>query len=290
MPKKRKPMSAEQRQAASERMKKYHEDKKAEQKMNAVLEAEASGDIHPEPEQPQEPEQPREQPYEPSQPVNQATVTLTQEQFQMMLDRLSARPEPQASPAALQQAFPTGQPPTLNAQGGVVGVIERFPIDPKKYDNPLDQLYDTPELRRFNLRDNYVLDWKVTPTKYQTAMGTWYIEPRFELTLKKKQWDEDGNELVKYDDKGKAFHPRIVIGRASFFEDPPANILEAEEAGVSLDDLDKPEFQDKMRMYRYRFWLLERIMPKRQTWTTSRVNEEVIGGKVYEIDEFSNPI
>jgi hypothetical protein len=217
-------------------------------------------------------------------------VTLTQDQFQQMLDRIAARPETPASQEAVQQAFPGGQAPTIDATGRVTGVIERYPIDPRFYKSPVEELYDTPELQRFNLRYNWVIEWGVTTTKYQTAMGTWYVEPRFELTLKKKQFDEDNNELIKVDDKGQAYHPRIVWGRASFFEDPPANLLEAELAGLTLDDVDTPEFNEKMRMYRYKFWLIERVSPKAPKFTTSNRREEVIGGKAYEIDNSSMPL
>lgn len=274
----------EQRKAASERAKAQIAAKKKELENEDI--SDSSGD-NSSPDDSQHLESEFEQKV--NEPQAQPTVTLTQEQFQMMLDRLSARPEAPATQAAFNQAFP-GTTPQLNTQGGVVGVVERFPIDPKHYVNPVEQLYDMPELRRYALRENYIIEWRVTPTKYQTAMGTWYIEPRFELILKKKQYDEEGNELVKYDKNGKAFHPRIVLGRASFFEDPPANIMEAEEAGVGVDDLDKPEFQEKMRMYRYRFWLNEQLNPKRPAYHTNARREEVIGGKVYEIDEYSNPI
>lgn len=271
------------RKAASERMKAMHAEKKA-RKENTVVDP-------PAPVEPEVPEREVETPEPQPNPVQAPTqgVTLTQEQFQMMLDALANRQEPQASQETIDKTF-DGQAPTLNTQGGVVGVIERFPVDAKHYVNPVEQLYDVPELRRFGLRENFVLDWAVRPVKYQTAMGTWYIEPRFELTLKKKQYDEDNNELVKFDGKGQPYHPRLVLGRASFFEDPPANIMEAEEAGVSIDDLDKPEFQEKMRMYRYKFWLMERLSPKKPQFTTSNRREEVIGGKAYEIDEYSHPI
>lgn len=277
-------MSEAARKAASERMKAMHAAKKA-----AKLANEAPAPT--EPPMPKPENLPVEEPQAPPQTAPAPTVTLTQEQFQMMLDRLqSTEPTAPAPQESVNQAFPNGQPPTLNPQGGVVGVIERYPINPKHYQNPVEELYDLPVLRKFAMRENYVIEWKVTPTKYQTAMGTWYIEPRFELTLKKKQWDEDGNEVVKYNDQGKAYYPRIVIGRASFFEDPPANILEAEEAGLSIDDLDSGEFQEKMRMYRYKFWLVERLNPKKPQFTTSKRREEVIGGKVYEIDEYSKPV
>jgi len=47
-----------------------------------------------------------------------------------------------------------------------------------------------------------VIDWTVSPTKYETKQGQWYTEPRFELTLKRKQLDDDGNEIVRRDKNG----------------------------------------------------------------------------------------
>lgn len=281
------------RKAAGERLRAMHAAKAVAKKAAKEVNEFDMESITEAPELNKIPDEPTEEPVPMPEPLPAAvppTVTLSQEQFQMMLDRLSNREGTEApGPQAMQQAFPAGQP-TLNSQGGVTGIIERFPINPSHYKNPTEDLYEVPELRRFGLRENFVIDWRVTPTKYQTAMGTWYIEPRFELTLKKKQFDEDNNEIVKHDDKGKAYHPRIVLGRASFFEDPPANILEAELAGLSIDDLDSEVFQDKMRMYRYKFWLMERLSPKKPVFTTSNRREEVIGGKVYEIDEYSQPV
>lgn len=279
------------RKAASERMKAMHAKKKAEKEATVAappVEPEESFDspvematpdgreIQPEPAQPQ---------------AAPATVTLSQEQFQMMLDAVSNRPELPASPEAIQQGFPGGQIPSIDSSGRVTGIIERFPINPSYYDSPVDQLYDIPELKRWNLRENWVIDWSVTPVKYQTAMGTWYMEPRFEIVLKRKQFDPDNpdQELVKVDAKGQAYHPRIVWGRASFFEDPPANLLEAEQAGLTMDDVGTPGFEDKMRMYRYKFWLIEKVQDKKPNFTTSSRQEEVIGGKVYEIDNTSQP-
>ena len=288
------------RQAASERMKAMHAQKKADKlaqigatlaQIGATKEAIVAAPPAPEsaPEQPPEPppEQPVHQSAQQSTQAPAQGVTLTQEQFQMMLDRLANRPEYQASPEVIEKQF--GQVPRLNSQGGVVGVVERFPIDPQHYNNPVEKLYDAPALSRFALRLNYVIEWSVTPTKYQTAMGTWYIEPRFELTLKRKQLDDDGNEVVKHDGNGKPYHPRIVLGRGSFFNDPPADIMEAEQAGLTLANVETPEGQENMRMYRYLFWLTERLIPKKPQMTTQKRREEVIAGRVYEIDEYSNP-
>jgi hypothetical protein len=196
-------------------------------------------------------------------------VVLTQEQFQEMLERI------QKLETVREQVSQNVQP-SIGTRGEVLGMIERFPIDPKHYQSPLDAIYDDPQFRRFALRDNYFLKWSVTPAKYQTAMGTWYVEPRFELELWKRDFNEDNEEFRK-----------ILLGRASFFEDPPANLLEAELAGLSINDVDTGEFGEKMRMFRYKFWVNEILQPKRPGSTSPKKKLQVIGGKAYEIEEFS---
>jgi hypothetical protein len=105
--------------------------------------------------------------------------------------------------------------------------------------------------------------------------------------LLRRQYDDDGKELVKQDAEGKDFYPRIILGRVSFFEDPPANLVEAELAGVTLEDVNSSDFQEKMRMYRYKFWLIEKLMPKPPIGKSARRQVQVIGGKAYEIDNSS---
>lgn len=220
------------------------------------------------------------------------TVTLSQDQFNTIMERLNKVEGKEASPEAVAQAFPTGVPSgsQLGPQGQVIGVVERYPVDQKHYQDPTDALYDAPELAQFALRHNYVIRWNVTPTKYQTAMGTWYIEPRFELILLRKQFDDEGNEIEKVNDQGQTYKPRIILGRASFFEDPPANLIEADQAGVVPGDLDAGVFNEKMRMYRYKFWLTEKLRPRGPKKTNTDTKLQVIAGKAYEIEEFSTPV
>lgn len=214
--------------------------------------------------------------FEPTQEsTEQPTVTLTQDQFQEMLSRIESLENQK------QTTQPTQSTAQLNSQGAVVGVIERFPVDPMYYKSPVDGLYDLPDLKRYAMRENYEIRWQVTPTKYQTANGTWFVEPRFELTLLRRMFDEEDPTLE--------LPTKIVLGKASFFNDPPADILEASLAGVALEDLDKGEFQEKMRMYRYSFWLRERLNPRKPESTKAQSEQRVIGGKVYEIETSTKP-
>lgn len=199
-------------------------------------------------------------------------VTMSQEQFDHLLQRI------EDLESVKQPAQPGVQ---LNAQGGVTGVIERYSVNPAHYKNPIEMLYDLPQLKRYAMRENYEIRWTVTPVKYQTASGTWFVEPKFELILLRRMFDDEDPTIE--------LGTKIVLGRAAFFEDPPANIIEAEQAGVSSDDLDSGEFQEKMRMYRYAFWLMERLNPRKPQSTKQDITQKVIGGKMYEMEVSVKP-
>jgi hypothetical protein len=209
-------------------------------------------------------------------PINEAgeekVVKLSNEQFQEMMNRLSKLENKKEELAKGPQ--PQTGTPRMNEIGQPIGVTEKASLNIKDYENPVERLYDLPALKRFGMRENYVIDWNVTPTRYQTAFGTWFVEPRFELTLKRRRFDDD--------DKTIGF---VILGRASFFEDLPANLLEAELAGLTTDDVGTPQFSDKMRMYRYSAWLAETIKPRRPDTTKKKVKLEVIGGQAWEVEE-----
>lgn len=190
-------------------------------------------------------------------------VTLTQDQFDEIMARLKAA-ENQASQPAPQA--PQAAPKT--------GIIEKFPINPKFYPSPVEELYELPELRRFAMRQNFEIRYKVYTTKYQVASGEWYMEPRFEITLLRRRFDDDGNELKN----------KIIIGRASFFEDPPANILEADLAGLAVDEVETIEGAAAMRFYRYKTWIIGKLQPRKVTSSDPAERLEVINGQVYQIE------
>lgn len=216
---------------------------------------------------------PEEAPVASSPQVAQApAVAMTADQFEALLQRFSGM----------------GSEKSKQIEG--VGIIERFPVSKDFYKNPVEELYDIPKFRRFGMRDNFVIDWTVNQARYETKQGQWYIEPRFELTLKRKQLDDEGNEIVRHDKMGKAFHPRIVLGRASFFIDPPADMVEAELAGLDDSGLADDELRERMQFWRYSMWIEERLIPKLPEKTTQGLKEEVINGKAYQIEEYSLPV
>lgn len=155
-------------------------------------------------------------------------------------------------------------------------VKELFPLS--GYLSPVEKLYDEPKFARFALRNNFEIRWEVKPIKYQTAQGEWFVEPRFELTLLRRQFDEEGKEAAQ----------KIVLGRSSFFEDPAANLIEAEQAGLTEDDLQTPEGLEKIRYWRYIRWIDEKLNPRRVINQAPKSNLTVIGGKVYEVEAFSH--
>ncbi len=215
--------------------------------------------------------------FQPVADVAQSTqgVTLSNEQFQQLLQ-------------AFQANSNKGQI-NIGNQGQIKEVLEKASVNPALYVDPTDYLYDLPELKRFSMRENFVIEYKFSTIKYETAQGVWYVEPKFELTLKRKQFDpQTGEELVKKKPDGTEYKPRIVIGKALFFEDSPSNIEEATLAGLSYEDVESDTFAEKMRLWRFKNWLIERINPRPTITKTSNMREEVIGGKVYQIDEYSD--
>lgn len=258
------------RKAAGERMRAMHAAKKAQKEAVVAAPAEEK------PEVPQEEIQEvvSQVPLPEPQPAPQAAapaVAMTPEQFEALLSRFASM----------------GQEPKKVES---VGVIERFSVKAADYKSPVDEILDLPKFRRFGMRENYALDWTVTQARYETKQGQWYVEPRFELTFKRKQLDEEGNEVVRHDKFGKPFHPRIVLGRASFFIDPPADMVEAELAGLEDAGLSDEELRERMMFWRYQQWVEERLIPKMPEKTTNALKEEVIGGKAYQIEEYSMPL
>ena len=202
---------------------------------------------------------------------SEKTITMTDSQFQQLLQAFQAN-----------QGVPLPKDTTSQ-------ILEKISVNPNLYKDPTDFLYNIPELKRFNLRENFVIKYKFSTIKYQTAQGVWYIEPMFEITLMRKQFDSmTGEELVKKKPDGTTYKPRVILGRATFFEDAPANIEEAHLAGLSTDDIESESFAEKMRFWRMKMYIIERINPRPVITSTNRMREEVIAGKVYQIDEYSD--
>lgn len=196
-------------------------------------------------------------------------IEMTEEQFNTLMNRLSLLENSKTATTTEVNA------PGTDQYGKPVGIFQKYSVDPADYQDPREQLYDLPELRRFAFKENYMLDWEVEQSLYDTKFGTAVSEPKFTLTLKQRRFDEDGNTK-----KGL-----IVRGRAVFFEDPAASIKEAVMLGLTLAEQNTPEFLSQMRFYRYKFWLMEVLSPRAPENTKNKIHEEVIAGKVYVIED-----
>lgn len=252
------PMSAEQRKAASDRMKAMHATKKA-----APPETLSTNT-----------EDPVDTPLMPPAPADE-TVNLSKDDFQALMARLSRLES--AAPAVSQQT-------QVSPQGRPVGVNQRYSLTGSDYEDPRERLYDLPELVRFGFRANYMLDWLVSSVRYQTADGLWFIEPKFELACWRRLYDDLGE--LKRNDDGEL--QRALVGRVSMFEDPADTIVSGAAAGVSVEeDPDSISSRNKMRYYRCRVWLVDKLQPPRADAAKKRNSQTVIGGNVVELESYS---
>lgn len=203
------------------------------------------------------------------------TVQLTKEQFEKLMKLVEQPAQPSQ--------------PTIGSQGQQIGIVEKYTSDPAHYDDPTEKLYDMPEFRRFALRDNYRIKWNVSPTKYQTVFGTWYIEPRFELTIARRRLNADGSPKMVKDENGRTTEEVMVLGRGSFFQDPAADLLEADMAGVDYKAIAPEAFSEAMRLWRYVQFISDLLSPPaRDVARPLRRRMEVIAGKPYDIEEFQS--
>lgn len=211
-------------------------------------------------------------------------VTLDEDKFKELMDRLARLEESKT------QTLTSPPNQGFDQFGKPQGVMQKYSIDPSYYNDPRDGLYDLPELKRQAMRENFHIDWEVEQLIYETKYGTSFSEPKFTLTLFQKRFDDEGKEIVKTAPDGKVYHPRIVRQVGIFFEDPVAAIKVAQELGLPIDNANTREFLEQMRFMRYKQWLLEIFNPTRPTSTATKRHQEVIGGKVYQVEAYSNVI
>lgn len=202
-------------------------------------------------------------------------IELTQEQFDTIMNRMN-----QLESSGAKTASDAEFVPGTNAYGKPTGILQKFSVDPSDYKDPRGELYDLKELERFAFKQNFVLDWEVEQTLYETKYGTSVSEPKFTLTLKQRRFDEDGNPKDGL----------IVRGRGIFFEDPSASIKEAAALGLAIDKANSAEFLSQMRFLRYKSWVTEILSPRRPDSTKLKTHEEVIGGRVYVIEDYNNAV
>jgi len=259
-------MTPEQKQAASERMKAMHAAKKAakaEQETVHIEDALAAKQA----ELPPIPEKPTEKIY--SQDDVDALTKQVQEVMQLLKLQQSLGVQPQ-----VQQQSSGPQ-----IQGGrVVGMTNRYSVDPDQYPDVRERLGDEPRLAQFAFKLNYDLDYEFQTTEYQTKDGLWQKEPRFKLELSRIKLDDDGNKT----------NGRYLISRAFFLEDPQSAITVARQNGFDVNEMEQKEFLDEMRYIQMRDWLLENFYASKAFDKHSNKADMVIDGKVVQYFEITS--
>lgn len=160
-----------------------------------------------------------------------------------------------------------------------------YSLEKDDYDDPTDRLLDLPELRKFAMRDNYILKWKVEMAQYQKVDGIWYREPRFVVELYRHPWEE---ELAESREKGGALTPEAVIfeNRHMQVEDDIAarQIATDLKLKVGVDFADFDELMDEMRFLRIKKWLVDYLIPPAPPSDNVNAPRELaVGGTVKKV-------
>lgn len=217
-------------------------------------------------------------------------VELTQEQFQELMQRL-------AKVESTSRESTPGKPQEvqLNDLGRAVGVLQKYSVDARDYDDPRPLLMDLPELQRFAFKENYFLLWDVEQLMYETKFGTSYSVPKFILKLYKRLYEDDGTPTPdidratgqqRLDDQGKPMFRSYLVQRFTTTTDPNAAVSEARRMGISIENANTREFLDQMRFLEYKNWLLEVFQPKKPT-TARRTENMVVGSTQVQVESYS---
>ena len=155
---------------------------------------------------------------------------------------------------------------------GIQGKLFKYSVEPSHYPNPVDRLYDLPELKRHGLRDNYLLDWEVEGVEYE-KYGVTYAEPRFTVRLFRRLFDDNDQPNGKM----------ALINRQIQHEDEVVARSAADKLGITDSFPSFEDMMDEMRFQRIKDWLLELFMPAKVTHHNHMPIQQVIAGKVVEV-------
>lgn len=177
---------------------------------------------------------------------------------------------------ANRSAAPSG--PQATSQG-LVGMFEKYNLDPNYYPNPCERLANEPRLARFAFPLNFELEWNVGVSQYKTIDGINTKEPKFEIQLNRIMLDEETGEPTL---------GRIVICKGIFHEDPDAAVIVAREQGFDVNSFGEKEFLDEMRYLRIRDWLFEAFFTPLPATHKTNKREMVINGKLVQYFEIND--
>lgn len=220
-------------------------------------------------------------------------VELTQEQFQALMERLNKLESSKTESLDVK----ANQQPELNQLGRAVGIMQKYSVDPRDYEDPRDELMNLAELERFAFKPNYYLGWDVEQTQYETKYGTSFSEPRFEIRLYKRLFEEDGSPTPKVDnagnpvldEQGRPQFKSYLVKKGYFFEDPAASVKEAQQLGLPITNANSKDFLEQMRKLRYKTWLLE-VFNKPKSADTTRRESMTIGSSIVQVESYSEEV
>ena len=207
-------------------------------------------------------------------------LTFTPEQLNQLISSLSAG----NTNSAASNAFTSLGQQQTNANGQVIGSIEKFNIDLEYYPNPIEELtnwFDTnSRTRRLAFSENYYLTWEITTKPYDTKYGTSMREPTFSLTLYTILYDDEGNDTGKY---------RVV--QSLFFNEDESSALEIAAAlGYKANHENMRDVMTKARYERIKRWLITVFFPEHNYDLAQQYTEEAIGGRVVKVVTKSNVV
>jgi hypothetical protein len=172
----------------------------------------------------------------------------------------------------MQQMMMQGQGPQLNKNARLVGVIDKYVVDPSNYPDPRPRLFAEPRLAPLAFNLHYEMDYEVGVSQYETKSGENLREPKFKVQL---------NRIV-YNDQGEPTDKRYIARKLVFHEDPQAAIVIARENGLEVNPENEKDFLDEMRYLRVRDWLFDIFWPKPAD-EAAKIGEEVIGGTIVQV-------
>lgn len=216
--------------------------------------------------------------------TEQDLVTLTQDQFDALLARLE-----KVESASTETSTFNKQTSQVDMSGRVTGVNTPHPLDPKFYTDPRDRLYKLPELARYAFKENYELDFLVEVLNYETKYGTSFSVPKFKLKLKKLILDDETGEPIYTEHDGRKFKQGYLMKVGIFFIDPNDAIKTAVDMGIEVTDANSYEFLEQMRFLQYKRWLLDCMKPPKPEENRA-IKQAVIGGSVYQVEEWSENV
>jgi hypothetical protein len=245
-------MSAEARQAASERLKAYHAAKK-EHQTDPDLDNKATD-------------------------VQELSMSDLQRQLNEVMETNAL-----LKAAILgNQSSQTNQNVGVGQGGKLLGEVDKYLIDPENYPDPTERLSKEPRLQTIAFNHNYELEYAINTRSYETKTGVNMREPEFTIKLLRVVLDDQGNRVRVPDKDGKPMDKFYIARRMMFHEDPQAALIIARENNLDVDKTDERVFLNEMRYLRVRDWLFDFLWPK-QSQASEGVHEEAVGGTIVQV-------